>query len=118
MAHPPPQTETYIDPTATLVSTSALDFLLIEIVPMAYRIASDLSRREEEWLQTSSATIRPRKSEDDSSAVGTAGGADTATHTRGADGTGGGMDEEEAREAVFQRLETLGYRVGLGVVER
>jgi hypothetical protein len=34
---------------------------------------------------------------------------------------GGGtatVDEEEAREAVFHRLENLGYRVGLGVVER
>lgn len=28
------------------------------------------------------------------------------------------IDEEEAREAVFHRLENLGYRVGLGVVER
>ncbi|XP_014551164.1 hypothetical protein COCVIDRAFT_20527 [Bipolaris victoriae FI3] len=34
---------------------------------------------------------------------------------------GGGaatVDEEEAREAVFHRLENLGYRVGLGGVER
>jgi hypothetical protein len=28
------------------------------------------------------------------------------------------VDEDEAREAVFHRLEGLGYRVGLGVVER
>ncbi|KAF2841454.1 hypothetical protein M501DRAFT_1000676 [Patellaria atrata CBS 101060] len=28
------------------------------------------------------------------------------------------LDEEEARETAFYRLEMLGYRVGLGVVER
>ncbi|CAN8097474.1 unnamed protein product [Discula destructiva] len=28
------------------------------------------------------------------------------------------MDEEEERDAVFYRLETLGYRVGQGLVER
>ena len=28
------------------------------------------------------------------------------------------VDEEESREAVFHRLEALGYRVGLGIVER
>jgi hypothetical protein len=33
-------------------------------------------------------------------------------------GEGSVVDEEEAREAVFFRLEGLGYRVGLGVVER
>lgn len=27
-------------------------------------------------------------------------------------------DEDETREAVFYRLEGMGYRVGLGVVER
>lgn len=28
------------------------------------------------------------------------------------------MEEEEERERVFYRLESLGYRVGLGLVER
>ena len=28
------------------------------------------------------------------------------------------IDEEEEREAVFYRLESLGYRVGQGLVER
>ncbi len=27
-------------------------------------------------------------------------------------------DEEEQREAAFRRLETIGYRVGQGLVER
>jgi hypothetical protein len=47
----------------------------------------------------------------------------TKRHKRGKQRRGpvGGtatVDEEEAREAVFHRLESLGYRVGLGVVER
>lgn len=28
------------------------------------------------------------------------------------------VEEEERKEAAFQRLETLGYRVGQGLVER
>ena len=28
------------------------------------------------------------------------------------------IDEDEQREAAFRRLETLGYRVGQGLVER
>lgn len=28
------------------------------------------------------------------------------------------MDDEELKEAMFYRLEGLGYRVGLGIVER
>ncbi|KAF2658980.1 transport protein particle component [Lophiostoma macrostomum CBS 122681] len=114
-----PQTPTdaslpYNDPTATLVNTSCLDFLLIELVPLAYRITADLAAREEEWLRgassTSSSGSKPSRTSDDSSVAGTAGGRDGTV--------GGTVDEEEAREAVFRRLESLGYRVGLGVVER
>lgn len=40
--------------------------------------------------------------------------------TTAPDGTDGEkvLDDEEAREATFFRLETLGYRVGLGLAER
>lgn len=118
---PDPTLQSYTDPTATLLNTSCLDFLLIELVPLAYRITADLAAREEEWLRGSTSTSTTTGQErisgggggDDSSVAGTAGG-------RG-DGTAGGsatVDEEEAREAVFHRLESLGYRVGLGVVER
>ena len=68
------------DPHATFLSSSCLDLLLIEIVPMAYRMANELS-------------------------------------VRAGDGKGV-VDEEEQREAAFRRLETLGYRVGQGLVER
>lgn len=68
------------DPHATFLNASCLDLLLIEIVPMAYRIAGELSMRVGEEK--------------------------------------GAVDEEEQREAAFRRLETLGYRVGQGLVER
>ena len=68
------------DPLATFISASCLDLLLIEIVPMAYRLADELS-------VNSYGVERP-------------------------------VDEEEQREAAFRRLETLGYRVGQGLVER
>lgn len=108
------------DPTATEVATSCLDFLLIELVPMAYRITADLAAKEQEFLNSTSATAAAQtakkdaekeKSDNDASST-VAGG----TGVRG--GTATAVDEEEAREAVFHRLEALGYRVGLGVVER
>lgn len=57
-----------------------MDLLLIEMVPMAYRLAGELA-------------------------------------SPGQDGVSA-MDEDEQREAAFRRLETLGYRVGQGLVER
>lgn len=92
---------------------------------MAYRITADLAQREEEWIRGSSSTA-----EKDRTARLSSGGGDAASTTAGtARGTDGGpvgglgagtatVDDEEAREAVFHRLEGLGYRVGLGVVER
>ena len=68
------------DPHATFLNASCMDLLLIEIVPMAYRLANEFSVR--------------------------------------ADGAERQIDDEEQREAAFRRLETLGYRVGQGLVER
>lgn len=68
------------DPYATFISSSCLDLLLIEMVPMAYRLAHELSMPGEDSCRS--------------------------------------VEEEERKEAAFQRLETLGYRVGQGLVER
>lgn len=68
------------DPYATYLNASCMDLLLVEMVPMAYRLTSQLA-------------------------------------TPGHDGMKP-MDEDEHREAAFRRLETLGYRVGQGLVER
>ena len=68
------------DPFATFLNTSCIDLLLIELVPMATRLASELS----------------------------------ATSHRSAKIA----DDEGQRDAAYRRLETLGYRVGQGLVER
>ncbi|KAI4636697.1 hypothetical protein J4E93_011042 [Alternaria ventricosa] len=103
-------TTSYVDPTFSLVNTSCLDLLLIELVPMAYRITADLAAREEEWIHGSSATKPKRLSGTSNDASSTAAG--TARGTEGGPVGGGGtatVDEEEAREAVFHRLENLGF---------
>jgi hypothetical protein len=127
MAQPPSQTATdtptsYIDPTFSLLNTSCLDLLMIELVPMAYRITADLAAREEEWIHgPSTSTKQNRLSGTSNDASSTIAGTGTGTSREGGPVGGGGtatIDDEEAREAVFHRLEGLGYRVGLGIVER
>ena len=68
------------DPFATFLSTSCMDLLLIELVPMATRLASELSISNHRDAKT--------------------------------------IDEEGQRDAAYRRLETMGYRVGQGLVER
>lgn len=64
------------DPTARYLSASCLDLLLIELVPLAERMAQSLSASDAK------------------------------------------LEDDELREAMFSRLEMLGYRVGQGLVER
>lgn len=68
------------DPHATFLNASCMDFLLMEMVPMAYRLAEELA----------------------------VAGEDGVKH----------VDEDEEREIAFRKLDTLGYRVGQGLVER
>lgn len=106
------------DPTATFLSSSCLDLLLIELVPMAYRVTNELeaASASNPTLPPSSANLAQNNSSSDSvsaSGTGTLGaGAGTIPGSRRV------MDEEEERDAVFYRLEMLGYRVGQGLVER
>ncbi|KAI0850985.1 transport protein particle component [Daldinia vernicosa] len=85
------------DPSASFLSTSCLDFLMIELVPMAYRVANELDA--------------PEQQPGASAADGENGGGETGTGRQK-------LDEDEERDAVFFRLDGLGYRVGLGLVER
>ncbi|KAI1333765.1 transport protein particle component [Xylariaceae sp. FL0016] len=104
------------DPTATFVGTSCLDFLLIELVPMTYRVANELEVDEGAAPGQETARTGPG-----SVSQATTGATSTALHMGGGGsiaGTGRKLDEEEERDAVFFRLEGLGYRVGLGLVER
>ncbi|GAP88523.2 putative bet3 family protein [Rosellinia necatrix] len=108
------------DPTATFMGTSCLDFLLIELVPMAYRITNELEEASDNAAGSggggSGGGSSDGKNEETGSSVstsaGTAGTAPAATRRKGK------LDEDEEREAVFFRLDGLGYRVGLGLVER
>ena len=94
---------------------------------MAYRVANELETQALEQLPPSVAgqahnnaaggaqTGPPQGSS--SSVNGTA---PSVGGNASAGGTAGSrkMDEEEERDAVFFRLEMLGYRVGQGLVER
>lgn len=79
---------------------------------MAYRLANEL---------------QPGESRDGAGAragAGSTGPRNDGVGERGGGGGGGGgevgskIDEDEERDAVFYRLEMLGYRVGQGLVER
>lgn len=70
------------DPNASFLSSSCLDFLLIELVPLAQRVSTT----------------------------------DNVEGAEVADSNASRKEEEE--DAVHYRLESLGYRVGQGLVER
>ena len=102
------------DPGASFLSSSCLDFLLIEVVPMAYRVTNELEAgaRARSLVQDAST---PASHTAPSVAPSTAAGASTVG---GSAGAGKVLDEDDERDAVFYRLEMLGYRVGQGLVER
>ncbi|KAF8457157.1 transport protein particle component [Terfezia claveryi] len=87
------------DPHATFLNSSCLDFLLIELVPLAQRLANELS-------------VNGGGGKDNGGGGESGGSGGSVGHS------GEELDEEEEREAVFYRLEMLGYRVGLGLAER
>ncbi|KAK0646377.1 trafficking protein particle complex subunit 6A [Cercophora newfieldiana] len=103
------------DPNASFVGASCLDFLLIELVPMAYRITNEVDAAAQEEnvppTQSESEQSQQQQRTNRTSLVSGSAGAGTGMGT-------GKMDEDEERDAVFYRLETLGYRVGQGLVER
>ena len=97
--------EISIDPNASYVNLSCFDLLLIELVPLAERMA----REYEASLDRPSLVNKTSKS---ANAPSTAGTAATAV-------AGDGLPETELfRETRYYRLERLGYRVGQGLSER
>jgi hypothetical protein len=94
------------EPGASFLSSSALDFLLIELVPLAYRVTSE--------------TPQPPPSASSTALAAPTDGAST-TNNPAANGAGTALskaDDEETLDSVKHRLETAGYRVGQGLVER
>ena len=82
------------DPGASFISSSALDFLLIELVPLAYRVTSDIPS------PNTGAESNPTGNN----------GATVTSPSR--------HEEDETSDAVRHKLESTGYRVGQGLVER
>lgn len=95
-----------------------MDFLLIELVPMAYRMAAELAAREEEYVTPGNPTVTAGRRA--SAVTITNGGTPkSGTTPRIPEGAAvGSAEEEDYKDAVLYRLETLGYRVGLGITER
>lgn len=96
---------------------------MIEMVPMAFRIADDLSRPpsyERTLLLDGENGAGGAGKNTKGSVEGNGGGKGKGSM----DGKGGGSangeeeGEERRREMVRRRLEGVGYRVGLGIVER
>ena len=137
MSRPGPGTDNTISPSDPTLAASCLDFLLIELVPLAQRITDQLAARDAalrgEYKRSqifhdqppppSSTAAGGSGSGSDGAEVkttattftdvGSVGGAPTDNTTTAA----GGVDDE-TRDAVFWRLDGLGYRVGQGLVER
>ncbi|KEQ70316.1 transport protein particle component [Aureobasidium namibiae CBS 147.97] len=98
------------------VAASTLDFLLIELVPLAQRIATDLHARDTALLSSSlernmtlnTSTLAPSAPTTTLSTEG------LAPH----DSTSSSEDHSAIQESTLHRLDTLGYRVGLGLIEK
>ena len=94
-------------PEDALVSMSVFDLLLIELIPLAERMAREY---EASLDRPSLANKHPRAP---ANAPSTTGG--TAPTTLAGDGL---PETEVFKETMYYRLERLGYRVGQGLSER
>lgn len=122
------------DPSASFLSSSCLDFLLIEIVPLAYRMTKERDAGSSgkttmdssspdsiDEAGPSSATVIGTGLQAIESAMSESGrrASSTGALTSGSAGYLRKFDEDdEELDAVHYRLEKLGYRVGQGLVER
>lgn len=132
------------------VAASTLDFLLIELVPLAHRIAADLHARDTALLSSSlernatlntsttasssthasSATATDKRQSLKSTDAATGQGAALSTTTTTALTTTLPLNDDDPsdlydedlqdslQESILYRLDSLGYRVGLGLVEK
>ena len=122
-------TDTAQDPK---FASSTLDFLLIELVPLAQRITEQLHTREQALLdeykrsRIFNQSDKPQTTDTSDDGKPVAEGTEGATSTNET-ATNGGMPmtsigfpalSDNGRESVFWRLDGLGYRVGQGLVER
>jgi hypothetical protein len=97
------------DPHARFLSANSLDLLLIELVPLSQRLAAEFSSTSSSEASQPSNTPATHPPQNPTQAP---------SQPQTSNATGAAGDDEEEREALFYRLEGLGYRVGLGLVER
>jgi trafficking protein particle complex subunit 6 len=102
------------DPLATFLSFSCLDLLLTEMVPLAERMARRDERREAGILDVDGGD---EGSNSGRGVVGSGAGAGAGA-LKAKEGDEGGGGGEVFRDAVFFRLDGVGYRVGQGLSER
>lgn len=102
MAQAPPAPGS--EPDAAYVAISCFDLLLIELVPMAERLAREYEASLDQPSITNKVVAR-------SNTASTTGPATPTTYD--------GLPETEVfKDSVYFRLEKLGFRVGLGLSER
>ncbi|KAH0490318.1 hypothetical protein TgHK011_001794 [Trichoderma gracile] len=124
------------DPSASFLSTSALDFLLIELVPLAHRVtsqrdfsspatssSSSSTQQQQQQLSPPSANQQQQQQHhhpdnDDSSSSAAQAQIISSSSAASADHAAKRIDDDEHLDAVHYRLEAQGYRVGQGLVER
>ena len=102
-------------------NAAALDFLLIELVPLAQRITEQLQAREQALIDEYKRSKIFNSGSKDSQAGGTDGSSMNKESTAGTGeitSLGFPTTDDATREAMFWRLDGLGYRVGQGLVER
>ena len=116
-------------------NAAALDFLLIELVPLAQRITAQVQARDQALVdeykrskifsqQADGRGANPQTNRDSvappASTVTDGSLKDSTAASSAASTTSLGFPpaDEEAREAIFWRLDGQGYRVGQGLVER
>lgn len=100
-------------------AVSALDFLLIELVPLAQRVTDRLQAHEQELLKIykRSPIFHPNGFSGEAEAAADKGRQDAGTEPP-MTSLGFPATTADTREAIQWRIEALGYRVGQGLVER
>lgn len=98
------------DPYSTFLNASCFEHLLIELVPLAERMA----RRFEDTQSTDGGPVRGATGHALAVTTATTGGSTTGTALSAEKE----REDEIVREAMFFRLDSLGYRVGQGLAER
>lgn len=107
------------DPSNPKVSATALDFLLIELVPLAQDLTTRQYTHDQALLEERNRNrIFNPSGQQDTPATGADGPTAGADAGSAITSLGFPVMSDEIREGVFWRLDGMGYRVGQGLVER